>query len=576
MKKILPFAKEYTWDVIGSVLCVIAEVVMDIRIPYLMSKIIDIGIANNDIKYIFSIGAQMVLMALLALICGVFAAKFSSTAAVGFAAKIRKALFDKVQNFSFANTDHFTTPSLVTRLTTDVINTQNSFIMVVRMFVRAPVMMISAIIMAATINSQLVLVFLVAIPLLALVIGFLSYKTFPIFRVMLEKYDKLNASIQENLTAIRVVKAFVRAKHEKDKFNESNDDLMHWSIKAERFLVMTMPAMTLTVYACIIAILWFGGNMIVAGTMLTGELISFISYVMQILMSLMMLSMVLITVIMSRASISRINEILDEEIDIKDDKGDSSLQVPDGSIEFKNVCFKYNENAEQNILEDINLKIEAGKTVGVIGGTGSAKTTLVQLIPRLYDVSSGSVIVGNHNVKEYTTHNLRNSVSMVLQKNTLFSGTIEENLRWGSPEATQQQLEQACKSAEAHDFIQAMPNGYKTLLGQGGVNLSGGQKQRLCIARALLKDPKIIIFDDSTSAVDTATEAKIREAWEKYHPDTTKIIIAQRISSVQQADMIIVIDDGKINAVGTHEELLKTNENYTEVYNSQLKGVAEQ
>lgn len=573
MKKILPYAKEYKWDVVGSVLCVIAEVIMDIRIPYLMAKIIDVGITTKNLQYIFATGGQMVLMALLALISGAFAAKFSSTAAVGFAAKVRKALFDKVQSFSFANTDRFTTASLVTRLTTDVTNTQNSFIMVVRMLVRAPVMMISAIIMAATINRQLVLVFLVAVPLLALVIGLLTSRTFPIFKVRLEKYDALNASIQENLTAIRVVKAFVRAKFEKDKFNESNDDLMQWSIKAEKFLVMTMPTMTLTVYACIIAILWFGGNMIISETMLTGELISFISYVMQILMALMMISMVLVTVIMTMASVARISEVLDEEIDVKDDDGKEELSVRDGSVEFKNVCFKYKKKGTQNILENINLRIESGQTVGIIGGTGSAKTTLVQLIPRLYDVTGGEVLVGGHDVRKYKIHNLRNAVSMVLQKNTLFTGTIEENLRWGNPDATQEQIEAACRSAQAHEFITAMPEGYQTLLGQGGVNVSGGQKQRLCIARALLKDPKIIIFDDSTSAVDTATEAKIRESWEMYHPDTTKIIIAQRISSVQDADMIIVIDEGKIDAVGTHEQLLGKNENYTEVFHSQQKGV---
>lgn len=575
IKHLKPYLAKYRLPSILAPITVIAEVLLEIQIPFLMAKIVDQGITTRDLSYVFQIGAIMVLVALCSLLFGVLSGRFAAKGAMGFGSEIRKAVFDKIQEFSFANIDRFSTPSLVTRLTTDITNTQMAYMMVIRVLVRAPVMLVSATIMAAAINGDLVRVFLIVIPILAVALATMSTLAFPRFNAMLKKYDGLNAQVQENLIAIRVVKAFVRARYEKKKFAEANDGLMRASLAAEKIIILGMPIMMLTMYATIIAILWFGGNMIIGGTLLTGELISFISYVTQILMSLMMIAQVFIMIVLSRSSVARIVEVLEEPISITDETASLSLTAEDGSIEYRNVSFKYQEDAAENILTGINFSIASGETVGIIGGTGSAKTTLVQLIPRLYDVTDGQVLVGGHNVRDYTLDHLRSVVAMVLQKNVLFSGTIRDNLKWGDENATDEEVIAAAKAACAHDFIMSFPEGYDTYLGQGGVNVSGGQKQRLCIARALLKKPKIIILDDSTSAVDTATDAAIREGFRQNLKDTTAIIIAQRISSVSDADKIIVLDEGRIDAIDTHENLLKNNAIYREVFHSQQKGVEE-
>lgn len=573
IKKLTPFLKKYQVSAILGPVLVVAEVAMEVYIPMLMAQIVDIGITQKDIGYVLRTGGLMIVMALLALLFGALSSRFSAVASMGFGTEIRSGLFEKIQSFSFKNIDHFSTASLVTRLTTDITNTQNAFMMVIRILVRAPVMLISATFMAFSINKSLVTVFLVAIPVLAVALVILASSAYPRFRAMLKKYDSLNASVQENLIAIRVVKAFVRADHEKKKFKDSNDALREASIRAEKVMVFGMPIMQIVMYSCIVAVLWFGGNMIIGGSMQTGQLISFISYVTQILMSLMMIMMVFIIIVTSRASMARIVEVLDEEPDISDAK-EGSPTAQDGSIVFENVSFKYAEDAPEYTLSKVNLNIRSGETVGIIGGTGSAKTTLVQLIPRLYDATAGRVLVGGRDVRDYRLDDLRKAVSMVLQKNVLFSGTIRENLCWGDENATDEEITAACKAAAADAFIRSFPDGYETDLGQGGVNVSGGQKQRLCIARALLKKPKILILDDSTSACDTATDAQIRAALKAERGDVTTLIIAQRIASVSDADKIIVMDEGKIDAVGTHEELLKTNEIYRDVYDSQQKGVA--
>lgn len=573
IKKLLPYLSKFKVYAILCPLAVIGEVLLEIRIPLLMAKIVDKGIPSKNITYVLQTGGLMVAMALVALLFGALSSKFAATASMGFGSEIRKGLFNKVQEFSFSNIDKFSTASLVTRLTTDVNNTQNALMMIVRILVRAPVMLISATIMAYSINKSLVTVFLVAIPFLAIILTSIAVMAFPRFSAMLKKYDAINASVQEDLIAIRVVKAFVRSKYEKMKFKIANDQLMNASIKAEKVVICNLPFMQITMYACIASILWFGGNMVIGGTMLTGQLISFISYVSQILISLMMISMVFISTILSRASVSRILEVLDEPVDITDAHISYDRKVKDGSVDFYDVSFKYNSKAETDTLEHVNIHIKSGQTIGIIGGTGSSKTTLVQLIPRLYDVTGGKVLVGGVDVRSYKLEELRGAVAMVLQKNVLFSGTIKDNLKWGNPNATDEQVADACRAAQAHDFIMSFKDGYETNLGQGGVNVSGGQKQRLCIARALLKNPKILILDDSTSAVDTATDSKIREALRELGKDITTIIIAQRITSVSDADEIIVLDDGKINAIGTHDELLRNNQIYQEVYYSQQEGV---
>lgn len=551
---------------------ILIEVFMEILMPWIMAKIIDVGIQNGDVRYVTRMGLLMIAMALASLTAGVLAGRFAAIAGAGLSKGIRQKLFYKVQEFSFRNIDHFTTASLITRLTTDVNNTQMAFMMMIRTAVRAPMMLICATLMAVYINASLAKIFLVAVQFLGVALYFIGSRAYPRFQIMLTKYDQLNARVQENLSAIHLVKAFVREDHEKEVFRQAADQLRDTQLRAEKILLWNAPIMQLVMYSCMIAVAWFGGNLIIAGDMLTGELLSFISYISQILMSLMMISMIFIMLIMSRASARRICEVFDEPLDLTDSAASDDPQLQDGSIEFRNVSFFYNEEAAAPVLHDINLSIASGQTVGILGGTGSSKTTLVQLIPRLYDASSGEVFVGGRNVQDYKLHTLHENVAVVLQKNILFSGTIKENLRWGNPNASEEELITACQAAQAHDFIMAFPQGYDTDLSQGGGNLSGGQKQRLCIARALLKHPKIIILDDSTSAVDTATDSRIRQSFRRDLADTTTIIIAQRVSSVQDADCIIVMENGTINAIGTHEELLKHNAIYQEVYDSQQKG----
>ncbi len=572
LKKLLSCVGKYKKPAILSPLFITCEVVIEIFIPLLMSKIIDIGInGGGGIPYILKTGGLMVVMSIFSLLFGVLSGRFASVASTGFAKNVRVKMFDKIQDFSFKNVDKFSTSSLVTRMTTDVTFLQNAFMMVIRMMVRSPIMLVSATVLAFSINARLSCIFLIAIPILAAALITISIKAFPRFKEMFLKYDDMNSAVQESLVAIRVVKAFDRGEYENEKFADAAQKLCNAQRRAERVLILNMPIMQLVMYSCILTVLWFGGNLIAVGNMLTGELLSFISYISQILMSLMGLSMCFVSIVMSRASIVRVCEVLEEEPDIKA-VPDGKQTVANGEISFENVSFSYSGNLNNMTLVDLDFKISSGETIGVIGGTGSGKTSLVQLIPRLYDVTEGSVKVGGCDVREYNIESLRDAVAMVLQNNVLFSGTIAENLRWGNAEATDEELKAACRCAAAHDFIASFPDGYQTVLGQGGVNLSGGQKQRLCIARALLKKPKIIILDDSTSAVDTATDRKIRTMFRTELSDTTKIIIAQRISSISDADRIIVLDDGKINAIGTHKELLKTNEIYKEVYESQQKG----
>ncbi|MCI5892189.1 MAG: ABC transporter ATP-binding protein/permease [Clostridiales bacterium] len=557
---------------VATPLLIAGEVIMETTIPLIMANLVDVGIMNSDIGYVFRMGALMVVMAMLSLVFGAGAARTASVSSAGFAASIRQALFFKIQDFSFSNIDRFSTSSLVTRMTTDVTNIQNSTMMVLRACVRAPLMFIMALVMSISINARLSVVFLFAIPIIGVMMFIVSKYAMPKFRLMLRKIDDLNRVIQENLAGVRVVKAFVREKHENDIFRDTTHDVWSAQLSAERLIIVNMPIMQMVVYACIVAILWFGGNMIIVGDMQTGQLTSFITYVTQILMSLMMVSMVFVMLVNSKASGDRIVEVLNEKIDITDENANEDLRLEDGSIKFDDVAFSYHNDIMNCAVRHINLDIKSGETVGIIGGTGSSKTSLVQLIPRLHDVIQGRVIVGGHDVREYKLDHLRGEVSMVLQKNVLFSGTILDNLRWGDENATDEEIIEACKDAQAHDFIMSFPDGYNTNLGQGGVNVSGGQKQRLCIARALLRKPKIIILDDSTSAVDTATDAKIRDAFARKLSDTTTIIIAQRISSIEHADKIVVMDNGRINGVGTHEELLRNNDIYREVYESQQKG----
>ena len=575
LKKLLSCVGEYKKYAILTPIVMLGEVIMEVLIPLVMAFMVDNGIGKGDISYTIKMGLLMAVMAIFSLACGALGGKFAAQAGMGFAKNVRKKLFDKVQDFSFANVDKFSTASLVTRLTTDVTNVQNTFMMIIRMAVRSPFMLIFALIMAVSINAKLAMIFLIAIPVLGIGMVVITSTAFPRFEKMLAKYDALNSRVQENLIGIRVVKAFVREKFEGEKFVASADDVRAAQVKAEKVVILGQPLMQIAMYSCIVAVIYFGGNMVIGETMLIGQLSSFITYITQILMSLMMLSMIFVMTTISMASMHRIVEIFDEVPDIADDNADPALLPEDGSIVFDNVSFSYAKDKDKLNLRNIDLNIKTGETIGVIGGTGSAKSTLVQLIPRLYDVFDGRILVGGHDVRDYKIDNLRNEVAMVLQKNVLFSGTIKDNLRWGNENATDEEIIEACRQAQAHDFVMSFPDGYDTDLGQGGVNVSGGQKQRLCIARALLKKPKIVILDDSTSAVDTATDAKIRHAFKTELADTTTIIIAQRISSVAEADRIIVLDDGNIDAFDTHENLLKTNEIYREVYNSQQKGAEE-
>ena len=577
IKKLLSNTKGYLICSLLSPLLILVEVILEVRIPFVMAEMVDkgIGTAANPglgVEFIINEGLKMIVMALVSLAAGAGAARFAAMAGMGFGANLRSSVFSKIQDFSFANIDRFSTPSLITRMTTDINTIQMGYTMVIRIVIRSPLMFCMAFYKAYDINNRLATVFAVAAPILLLLLLMIFCFAMPRFKKLMKKFDGLNASIQETLIGARVVKAFVRARHEKEKFKLSNDELKAASISAEKLIILSGPFMQLSVYGCTVAILWFGSKLVITQALEIGQLTAFITYIHNIFMSLMMISMIFVMFTMGRTSLVRVGEVLGEVPDINDDSADPSVTVENGDIDMENVCFKYKKNGKKNVINNINLHIKSGETVGIIGGTGSAKTTLVQMIPRLYDVTEGVVKVGGRPVADYTLKNLRDAVAMVLQVNLLFSGTIEENLRWGNENATTEEIENACKIAQAHDFVTSFPDGYQTNLGQGGVNLSGGQKQRLCIARALLKSPKVLILDDSTSAVDTATDAKIREGFKANHSDVTKIIVAQRISSVQHADKIIVLDDGEIDAIGTHDELLATNKIYSEVYKSQQEG----
>ena len=600
LKKIASCVGEYKAASVWTSVLVAIEVLFEVFIPLIMAQIVDVGMAkelseftfvlklgslqvpvftlDDRILFIVVCGVMMVVMALLSLLCGALSAKLAATASTGFSSNLRRKLFYKVENFSFKNLDRFNTANLVTRLTTDVTNMQNSYMMIIRILVRAPFMLILSLVMSITISPKLSIIFAVVLPVLVLGLLLGTKLIFPRFEKMLNKYDDMNEATQENLIGIRAVKAYVREDNEIKKFKKVSETVQKLQFSAEKIIVIAFPFMQILVYACIICIILFGGRDIIESGnlaengMTVGDLTAFLNYVMQILMSLMMVAMVFMTIVMSRASMDRIVEVLDEKIDIEDGENAKDIVPVDGSIDFDNVDFSYKNDASVLNLENIDLHIKSGETIGIIGGTGSAKTTLVQLIPRLYDVLDGSVKVGGVDVREYKIEALRSAIGVVLQKNVLFSGTIKQNLLWGNPNATDEEIFHAAKAAQAHDFVMSFPNGYETDLGQGGVNVSGGQKQRLCIARALLKHPKIMILDDSTSAVDTATDASIRAGLKNEFGDTTVIIIAQRIASVEDADRIIVMHDGKINGIGSHDELLKTNDIYRDVYLSQQKG----
>lgn len=571
MKRLLSYFKDYRTATFLAILCIMLETLLELIIPLIMADMVDIGIAAGDKPYILQKGLLMALCALISMVLGAGSARFAAVCGQGVGAQIRKDEYRRLQQFSFANTDRFRTSSLVTRLTGDVTNIQNSISTGMRPAFRAPVMMITALVVSFYINKELAVVFLVASP----VLGFLLFQIIshvrPLYTRMQKAVDLVNRIIQENLTAIRVVKSYVRGNYEQAKFGQVNMELQTTSEKAFRVASLNMPAMQLVMYSTILCILWFGGNLILAGGLQVGELTGFLSYVLQVLNSLMMISNVFMMFTRSLTSWRRIQEVMEEEIDITEELA-QDIQVQKGDIVFDHVSFKYSKNAEEYVLSDINLHILPGQTVGIIGRTGSAKTTLVQLIPRLYDVTQGQILIDGHPVQEYPLRPLRDAISMVLQKNTLFSGTVKDNLRWGKEDASEEEIKDACRIACVDEFIDRLDHGYDTDLGQGGVNVSGGQKQRLCIARALLKKPKVLILDDSTSAVDTATEARIREGLADSLPDATKIIIAQRISSVAHADQIIILEDGRVHAVGTHEELLRSNQIYQEIYQSQQEG----
>lgn len=563
--------KEFKKDSVLTPIFMILEVLFETMIPFFMASIIDKGVETGDIWHIGKVGAAMVVLALCGLWAGMMGAKYASRASAGFARNLRKAMYDNIQTFSFSNIDKFSTSGLITRLTTDVTNLQMAYQMLLRMFTRAPASLICAMVMAFTINAELASIYLVAVIGLGICLVLIMSRATKYFQQVFKKYDELNASVQENISGIRVVKAYVREDYENNKFFKAAENVYKMFIKAENIIVANMPLMMFAVYACILGLSWLGANMIVVGDLTTGELMSLLTYCMNIMMSLMMLSMIFVMVTMSFASAERITEVLNEKADICNPENPVK-EVKDGSIVFKDVSFSYKKDSQESVLSNINLEIASGETIGIIGGTGSAKSSLVNLISRLYDVTKGEVLVGGVDVRAYDLEELRNQVAVVLQKNVLFSGTILENLRWGNKNATEEECKRVCELANADEFIENMPEKYHTYIEQGGSNVSGGQKQRLCIARALLKKPKILILDDSTSAVDTATDAKIRKAFAQEIPDTTKLIIAQRISSIKNADRIIVMEEGKINGMGTHEELMETNAIYRDVYQSQNQG----
>ena len=574
IKRLWPHARPYLPLILCGVFCAAAEAVFELLIPLVMSDIVDIGIKNGDVNFILQKGGLMVVMALVSMAFGIGSAAFSARAGQGFGANVRKAEYDHIQAFSFSNIEKFSTASLVTRLTNDVNNLQMTLMMGMRLLVRAPVMLVSALFLSIRISRQLSSVFLVALPLLVVVVMTILLRTGPLFRALQEKTDALNLVVQENLTGIRVVKSFVREEHEQEKFSQRNQDLKNTSQKAFGAVVMNMPIMMLIINGTIIAVMWFGGHLVNTGALDTGKLMTYFTYISQIMISLMMVSMIFMMMTRSIACAKRVVEVLEEQPAITDDRSDSEARVEDGSIDFSGVSFKYHPESPDWVLRDIDLHIPSGATVGILGGTGSGKTSLVSLIPRLYEAGEGTVRVGGKPVFAYTMEHLRDEVSMVLQKNVLFSGTIRENLLWGNEQATEEDLWAACRAACADEFLSRMPDGLDTDLGQGGVNVSGGQKQRLTIARAILKKPKVLILDDSTSAVDTATDAKIREAFRTSLGDTTKIIIAQRVTSVMDADLIVVMDQGRIVAQGKHETLMKTCGIYREVFESQQEGVS--
>ena len=574
MRSFCPYTRGYRQWILLGVACSIAEAVLELELPQAMSDIVDVGIASGDRRYIMLMGLKMLVLALLALAGGVGAAVFAAKASMGFGAQVRQAEYEQVQRFSFANIEHFSTASLITRLTNDVASVQMTLFMGMRMCVRAPVMLITAIIKATEISLDLSQVFLVVVPLLIIAVVIVIRYVGPFFTALQSATDDVNLVVQENLNAVRVVKSFVREDEEKEKFRQRSDKLRDTAERAFGFVVMFMPVMILLMGGTIVAVMWLGGHDVAEGTLLSGDLMAFFTYSSEILMSLMMVSMVLMFLTRAIACAKRIKEVLQEQPEITDGQADASLTVENGDIRFDHVCFKYHPTAESWNLNDIDLHIESGMTVGILGGTGSAKSTLVSMIPRLYEVNQGAVYVGGHNVKDYTMEALRDGCAMVLQKNTLFSGTIRENLRWGRADATDQEIAEACRMACADEFIEKMPDGYDTHIEQGGTNVSGGQKQRLCIARAILRRPKVLILDDSTSAVDTATDAKIRAALKEALPGATKLIIAQRVTSVMDADMILVLDDGHIVGQGTHAQLMERCDIYREVYESQQEGVS--
>ena len=571
LKTLASQIKEYKKASIATPIFMILEVIMETIIPLMMASIIDDGVSVGNAGHIYKMGALMLAAACFSLFSGFMGGKYGAKASTGFARNLRKAMYENIQTFSFSNIDKFSTAGLVTRLTTDVTNIQNAYQMLLRMCMRAPFSLICAMVMSFAVNTRIATIYLIAVLVLGVILGVLITRTTKYFKSIFQKYDDLNESVQENVSAIRVVKAYVREDHEKEKFTKASGNVYKLFTKAEAMICLNMPIMQFTVYTCILVISWMGAHMIVSNTLTTGDLSMLLTYCMNILMNLMMLSMIFVMVTMSVASARRVAEVLNEKPDITNPEN-PLMEVADGSIEFRHVDFSYKKDAKEPVLKDINLKICSGETIGILGGTGSGKSSLVSLLSRLYDVTKGSVLVGGRDVREYDIDVIRNQVAVVLQNNVLFSGTILDNLRWGDKEATKEECMHACDLACASEFIEKLPKGYDTYIEQGGTNVSGGQKQRLCIARALLKKPKVLILDDSTSAVDTSTDARIRKAFAEEIPGTTKLIIAQRVSSIQNADHIIVLENGEINGFGTHEELLENNEIYRDVYESQTSG----